>query len=1518
MKKMYYVLAGLFILLAPCQLFAATLSGHITDLANGYPIINVSVSTINASTHTDNKGYYEFTNLGAGVYDFTFSKDSYETITLSDIMVYSSKPNVLDVQMNTPGVLNITTEALPSAIKDEGYNARVQIKGGAAPFSYAIANGLLPPGLTLDENYGNISGVPEVSGSNTFMFRVTDAKGMIAEKELTIITYEPLIIKTPSLLPRAARQKEYLAVLTANGGKAPYSYTITSGDLPEGIEFVYSGSLSGRPEKLGTYNFVIAVSDASGRQVEKLFYLEIIESLTIMSERLNNGIVGKAYNKTLYADGGYGSYYWEIYSGRPPLGLLLDESSGTITGIPKEETYGTIVIAVRDDDGNLAFKDFILEITDPLDIITTTLPNARKDELYSELIRVRGGISPLTFSMQDQLPKGLVFDAEKGIISGTPVLEGLVNFKVTVIDSTYPTTQSITRLLSIKTTSEFTIISSTVFPQAQQGLAINPFSLVAVGGESPFTWRVMGGSLPVGISLDSEKGILSGTPSDYGDRAVIIEVTDVNDNKAQKEFIWHIADDLVIETGAIPDGAKDVDYSFPLSAKGGVLPYQWQITSGELLQGLTFDPETGIIQGTPKQAGQVRSFTVKIIDSDNPPQKDEMTYHFEVKHDELYIFTQSFDNGRVDQSYKETIRAYLGNPPYSWRVSNGIVPPGLSLIGSPNTASLEGIPEKAGNYIFSMEVCDSDTPATCADQEFQINMFGEVVIETDELDKACAGQFYSDSIVVTGGVHPYTWKITQGSLPPNLSLDPQTGRISGIPMLDPGQHSMFTVRVMDSENPYSLDEHQYLIYGNDCSLTILTTAMPKAMQHEDYDIDFSGVGGIAPYTWQIVESLPTGLTFDHEKGRLSGQPKECGLFNLTVKINDFATIPNSAARSFQLDIACSNDYAISGSVEVPQVTLTLSGDNPTTIQSDDNGYFEFQHLNNGDYIITPSKPGYIFSPASQTVSINNQSIDGITFSSEKINQPPTMPSNPSPADQSENMGFNPLLTWQCNDPDNDELSYLIYLGTQHPLSLVASGIKTNQWQASDLMPDTAYDWQIKVIDVNGAETMGPVWHFKTQKQVSEKPDWPVVENLQFNMNVIGFISIDDIINTHPETVIAAFVADECRGKTSPESAQEGLLFLTISSNLSSGEDITFKAWDANTQQIIQLADTLPFENQANIGTLTEPYIFKNGQAEITLSFGVGYHWISMNVAPDDLRINNVFKQLIPASDDRIIEQVRFAVYSGTEWVGSLKMVDPLKMYKMKISNAQDCKIQGQALNLSAQAVELKTGYNWIGYSPQFSMDINTGLSSLTPQKDDRMISQTRFAVYDGNAWVGSLKILEPGDGYIIKVSQDCALNYPDETTNTQTRKRGIQPRVQPVWTPPGNQQFNMSVIAVIKDNDGISMNSNDILAAFVDGECRGIASPDPSVSGLLFLTIGSNAASGIEENITFKVYRANQDQIFNLKESIAFENQGEVGTLDAPWTLVMPDSTNPLDVNQDGVLNLGDVIYLLNIITGIR
>ncbi|ETR65700.1 MAG: hypothetical protein OMM_13850 [Candidatus Magnetoglobus multicellularis str. Araruama] len=66
------------------------------------------------------------------------------------------------------------------------------------------------------------------------------------------------------------------------------------------------------------------------------------------------------------------------------------------------------------------------------------------------------------------------------------------------------------------------------------------------------------------------------------------------------------------------------------------------------------------------------------------------------------------------------------------------------------------------------------------------------------------------------------------------------------------------------------------------------------------------------------------------------------------------------------------------------------------------------------------------------------------------------------------------------------------------------------------------------------------------------------------------------------------------------------------------------------------------------------------------------------------------------------------------------------------------------------------------------MDINTALGTLSPQRDDRLISQTQFAVFDGHTWVGSLKLLQPGDGYMIQemndfldVNKDGVLNLGD-------------------------------------------------------------------------------------------------------------------------------------------------------------
>ena len=96
----------------------------------------------------------------------------------------------------------------------------------------------------------------------------------------------------------------------------------------------------------------------------------------------------------------------------------------------------------------------------------------------------------------------------------------------------------------------------------------------------------------------------------------------------------------------------------------------------------------------------------------------------------------------------------------------------------------------------------------------------------------------------------------------------------------------------------------------------------------------------------------------------------------------------------------------------------------------------------------------------------------------------------------------------------------------------------------------------------------------------------------------------------------------------------------------------------------------------------------------------------------------------------------------------------------------------------------------------------------------------------------------------------------------------------------------MSVIGLIQIGGGYSNNGNDILGAFVGTECRGVASPFPTLGGALFLTIGSNNQSG--ENVTFKIFEASTNDIVDANEIISFQNAGEVGTMANPFIFTTP------------------------------
>lgn len=105
---------------------------------------------------------------------------------------------------------------------------------------------------------------------------------------------------------------------------------------------------------------------------------------------------------------------------------------------------------------------------------------------------------------------------------------------------------------------------------------------------------------------------------------------------------------------------------------------------------------------------------------------------------------------------------------------------------------------------------------------------------------------------------------------------------------------------------------------------------------------------------------------------------------------------------------------------------------------------------------------------------------------------------------------------------------------------------------------------------------------------------------------------------------------------------------------------------------------------------------------------------------------------------------------------------------------------------------------------------------------------------------------------------------------------------QPGWSVnESDYQYSMTNVCVINIEGEISNNTNDIIAAFINDECRGVASP--SADGKVFMTIYSNSAQG--EVVVLKVWDSKNNKEYTLSQTLQFEEGASYGDLQNPITL---------------------------------
>ncbi len=257
---------------------------------------------------------------------------------------------------------------------------------------------------------------------------------------------------------------------------------------------------------------------------------------------------------------------------------------------------------------------------------------------------------------------------------------------------------------------------------------------------------------------------------------------------------------LAVTTTSLPNATVGAAYSAALGVSGGTPPYSWTITSGALPAGLALS-SSGAISGTPSAAGPV-SFGVQVTDSTTPTAETaaaQLSITVASATAALAVTTTSLPSATVGVAYSATLGASGGTPPYSWAITSGALPAGLTLSSS---GAISGTPSTAGSVSFGVQVTDSTTPTPeTASAQLSITVASAtatLAVTTTSLPSAVVGVAYSASLGASGGTLPYSWAITSGALPAGLTLS-SSGAITGTPST--AGSASFGVQVTDSTTP---------------------------------------------------------------------------------------------------------------------------------------------------------------------------------------------------------------------------------------------------------------------------------------------------------------------------------------------------------------------------------------------------------------------------------------------------------------------------------------------------------------------------------------------------------------------------------------------------------------------------------------------------------------------------------------------------------------------------------------------
>jgi len=514
----------------------------------------------------------------------------------------------------TATYINFNIPAIPAGstingieVAVEGYNAtntrNVQIQlswNGGTTFTAATTTSLTVADSTLilggaANTWGRGWSNTEFTNAN-FRVKATatspgSSPAYIDQLQVKVTYTVPSVAPTiTSAAPAGGTQGIAYTHTYAATGTTPITFSLTAGTLPPGLTLT-AGVLSGTPTTPGTYAGTVTAANGTLPNATQNFSIVIAAvSPTITSAAPLGGTDGVPYSHT-YTANGTTPITFSLTTGTLPPGLTLT-SAGVLSGTPT--TPGTYTGTVTATNGTLpnATQAFSITIAAVPPTITSAAPsNGVQGAAYSHTYTATG-TAPITFSsIPGSLPPGLNLTSA-GVLSGTPTTIGTYSGVVTATNGTLPdATQSFN--ITISLAPSITSGNNTSFTLGSAG----SFTVAATG--FPLPTLSVTGALPSGVTFTPATGVLAGTPA--AGTAGIYPLTFTATNGVTPNAVQNFT--LTVTEGPSITSANNVTFSILLAGTFKVtaigVPDPTLSMTGTLPGGVTFNPATGTLAGTP-------------------------------------------------------------------------------------------------------------------------------------------------------------------------------------------------------------------------------------------------------------------------------------------------------------------------------------------------------------------------------------------------------------------------------------------------------------------------------------------------------------------------------------------------------------------------------------------------------------------------------------------------------------------------------------------------------------------------------------------------------------------------------------------------------------------------------------------------------------------------------------------------------------------------------------------------------